>query len=187
MSKATPDTHNSRYNAPLNLRGSTQDLDEDPEAEYCLAVVINNATRQALYEVHIAPIPDGFDARGGNRPILPMADMSASSPARKKKTNKKPRMSSCPDLSKHEHIYTETLPDSAFKRTPIGLFLYSSTGVLIAHRRRMAVPPGYHMWRHLLPWGPATPPQRLGGMRVREGDWLPTQIASAGPTSSPPR
>jgi len=130
-SKATLDTLNSRYNAPLNLRDYTQDSDEDPEAGYCPTVVINNATRQTLYEVHMASISDGLDARGDDRPILLMADVSASSPARKKKTNKMPRTSSCPNLSNRERMYLDTLPDSAFKRTPIGFFLYHGANVLV--------------------------------------------------------
>lgn len=48
------------YNAPLNLRDCAQDSDDDPEAKYCPTVVINNAIRQALYEVRMASIRMAF-------------------------------------------------------------------------------------------------------------------------------
>ena len=111
-SKAAIGTLSSRCSAPLNLRDSNQDPDGDPdgdpEAGYC---VINIATHEALYEAHMASISDGLDARGDDRPILLMAEMSASSPARKKKTNKEPRTSSCPILSNHECMYPGTPSD----------------------------------------------------------------------------
>ena len=66
-SKATPGALNSRYNAPLDLCNNGQDSDENPEADYCPAVVINNETRQALYEVHMASISDDLGTRGDDR------------------------------------------------------------------------------------------------------------------------
>lgn len=60
-----------------------------------------------------------------------MADMSASSLARKKMTNKKPRTSSCPNLSNRERMYLDTLPDSALNRTLIAFFLYHGANVLV--------------------------------------------------------
>jgi len=35
------------------------------------------------------------------------------------------------DLSDHERKYLDTLPDSAFKRTPVGFFLYYGANVLV--------------------------------------------------------
>jgi hypothetical protein len=122
-SKATLDALNSRYNAPLDLCNNAQDSDENPEADYCPTVVINNETRQALYEVHMASISDGLGARGDDRPIVLMAEVSASSPARKKKTHK--------NLSDRERMYLDTLPDSSFKRTPMGFFLYHGANALV--------------------------------------------------------
>jgi hypothetical protein len=121
-SKATLDTLNSRHNADLG--SSSQDSDKDPEADYCPTVVINNDTRQALYEVHMASISDKLNARNDDRPIVLMAEMSVSSPARNKKKRKR-------DLSNRELKYLDTLPDSAFKRTPVGFFLYYGANALV--------------------------------------------------------
>jgi len=120
------------HNAPLNLGDCAQDSDDNPEAEYCPTVVISNTTRQALYENHMAAISDGLHARRDDRPIVLMADMSAPRPTRKKRTSsKKPRTSSCPNLSNRERMYLDTLPDTAFNRTPIAFFLYHGANVLV--------------------------------------------------------
>ena len=88
-SKATLDTLNSRHNAPLDLNNSSRDSNKDPEADYCPNVVIKNETWQTLFEVHMESISDGLNARDDDRPIALMAEVSASSPARKKKKTKK--------------------------------------------------------------------------------------------------
>lgn len=46
-------------------------------------------------------------------------------------TNKKPRTSSCPNLSNRERMYLDTLPDSALNRTLIAFFLYHGANVLV--------------------------------------------------------
>ena len=122
-SKATLDALNSRHNTPLDLCNNGQDSDENPEVDYFPTIVINNETRQALYEVHMASISDGLGARGDDRPIVLMAEMSSLSPARKEKTHK--------NLSDRERMYLDTLPDSSFKRTPMGFFLYHGANVLV--------------------------------------------------------
>ena len=126
-SKATLDTLNSRYDAPLGLCNNGQDSDENPEAGYCPAVVINNDTCQALCEVHMASISDGLGARGDDRPIVLMAEVSASSLARKEKTHK--------NLSDRKRMYLDTLPDSSFKRTSMGFFLYHGANVLVTQNQ----------------------------------------------------
>ena len=71
----------------------------------------------------MASISDGLGARGDDRPIVLMAEVSASSPARKENTHK--------NLSDRERMYLDTLPNSSFKRTPMGFFLYHGANVLV--------------------------------------------------------
>jgi len=72
----------------------------------------------------MASISDGLDARGDDRPIVLLAEVSASSHARKKKTHSE-------NLSNRERMYLDTLPDSSFKRTPMGFFLYHGANILV--------------------------------------------------------
>ena len=123
-SQATLDVLNSRYNAPLHPCNNSQGNNKNPEADYCPTIVVNNDTRQALYEAHMASISDGLDARGDDRPIVLLAEVSASSHARKKKTHSE-------NLSNRERMYLDTLPDSSFKRTPMGFFLYHGANILV--------------------------------------------------------
>ena len=84
----------AEHQGARNLDGDLSKVFEEavpPKHEHCPTVAIKNATRQALYEAHMAPISDGHDARGDDHPVLLMADMSASRPASKKRTNRKSR------------------------------------------------------------------------------------------------
>ena len=116
------DAVNARFNAslaPINF--DDPDVRNNSEADYCPIVVVRNSTRQALYDAHMASISDGLQARGEDRPILLLADVSA---AKKKKGGD-------PILSKHDRRHLDKLPDSNFERTPMGLFLYFGAYVLV--------------------------------------------------------
>ena len=103
-----------------------------------------------------------------------MAEVSASSPARKKNTHK--------NLSDRERMYLDTLPDSSFKRTSIGFFLYHGASVLVT--QNVAIQ--YHIQRLLLPRSASLPTQRPGGMHLRASNKRPSHNASAKPTCRAP-
>ena len=131
---------NSRFEAQLEPVDMTDPaVIANREADYCPTVVVHNETRQALYNAHMTIISDTLVQNGGERPILLRAEIQSAHPIktddcsvlakRKKRTISK---SSRPaPLTQMEEIYLNTLPDSDFDRTPLGLFLYYGAYVLI--------------------------------------------------------
>jgi hypothetical protein len=106
---------------------------QNPEAHYCSTIVTSNATRQILYEAHMATLSDTFNQQGKERPIIHIAQISTYSNQAKRRKHVAP-------LQQIERTYLDTLPDSHFDRMPIAFFLYRGANVLIT--QNIGVPYG---------------------------------------------
>jgi hypothetical protein len=124
---------NSRFLAAIVPVNQDEENAQNPEAHYCPTIVTSNATRQILYEVHMATLSDTFNQQSKERPIILIAQISTYSNQAKRRKHVAP-------LQQVERTYLDTLPDSHFDRMPIAFFLYRGANVLIT--QNIGVPYG---------------------------------------------